>query len=114
MGLGIVLVRLLRYPESVLLFWFVAGCTLAGILTRDAPTVTRLIVALPPAYLIAGIAAQSILGPVAASPTLARLVVPLILVPLLAMAGWLNYTAYFDKYARIMAYMTPGAHCHAS
>ncbi len=108
MGLGIVLVRLLRYPESVLLFWFVAGCTLAGILTRDAPTVTRLIVALPPAYLIAGIAAQSILGPVTASPTLARLVVPLILVPLLATAGWLNYTAYFDKYARIMAYMAPG------
>ena len=57
-GLAQTLFRARRVGEFASLTWFLAGFTTAGLLTIDAPSANRLLVAIPSVYLLAGYGAQ--------------------------------------------------------
>ena len=57
-GLAQAVLRSRRFGEFALLTWFLAGFTTAGLLTIDAPSANRLLVAIPSVYLLAGYGAQ--------------------------------------------------------
>ena len=58
LGLAQAVLRSRRFGEFALLTWFLAGFTTAGLLTIDAPSANRLLVAIPSVYLLAGYGAQ--------------------------------------------------------
>jgi 4-amino-4-deoxy-L-arabinose transferase-like glycosyltransferase len=57
-GLAQAVLRSRRFGAFALLTWFLAGFTTAGLLTIDAPSANRLLVAIPSVYLLAGHGAQ--------------------------------------------------------
>lgn len=59
-GLAQTLFRARRVGEFASLTWFLAGFTTAGLLTIDAPSANRLLVAIPSVYLLAGYGAQRV------------------------------------------------------
>jgi len=58
LGLGIIGVRLNRFPEFVLFTWFWAGMVFAGLLTINQPYGARLLIITPALYLISGVFLQ--------------------------------------------------------
>jgi 4-amino-4-deoxy-L-arabinose transferase-like glycosyltransferase len=115
-GLALALPRMRRFGESMLIVWFAAGFTLAGLLTIDAPSANRLMAAIPSVYLLAGFAAQrvadglrrlaAILGPAAQQATVA-VAAPVIALVVSVLAISYNLNVAFVAYPLVSGPMAP-------
>ncbi|MFN8495898.1 MAG: glycosyltransferase family 39 protein [Caldilineaceae bacterium] len=107
LGLGIILVRIHRFPEFMAMVWFGLGVLLSSILTNDAPNGPRLIVAVPAVYLIGGVFVQEMHNFwTNAGPPTAKWVPWGLGGALAVLILCLNFLAYFVTYAHISPNLT--------
>lgn len=85
--------------------WLLLGVLLGGVATNDPPNAPRLIVAVPAVFVIAGAAIQQLHDILAAVWfQRQRWVAAAAMILIFATTLQLNFTAYFDQYARIQPF----------
>jgi len=61
-GLGLTIAKIRSFPNFMVIVWFAFGLVLGGVFTNGSPSATRLVMILPAAALLAGIAVDHFAG----------------------------------------------------